>query len=59
MTVVIGFGAHGRRPLDARAALARGFHAAAARYAGGWHRYLGGLKPRPPPGAFGPTTTCR
>jgi glucoamylase len=48
MTLVVGFGADGTGALStARAALANGYDAAAASYAGGWHAYLAGLKPRP------------
>jgi glucoamylase len=48
MTLVIGLGANGTEALStARVALAGGFAAAAAGYAGGWHAYLSSLKPRP------------
>jgi glucoamylase len=48
MTLVVGFGADGTGALStARAAVANGYDAAAASYAGGWHAYLAGLKPRP------------
>ena len=62
MTLVVGFGARGPDALStARAALASGYDAAAASYAGGWHAYLGepqaaaGLRER----VRRPTTTCR
>ena len=48
MTLVIGFGATGAAARStARDALERGYRAAAARYARGWHDYLGGLKRAP------------
>jgi glucoamylase len=48
MTLVVGFGPRGADALStARAALARGYDAAASSYAAGWHGYLGGLKAPP------------
>ena len=48
MTLALGFGATGAAARDtAGTALAKGFEPAAAEYAGGWHDYLGSLKPRP------------
>ncbi len=56
MTLVVGFGARGTEALStARAALANGYDAAAASYAGGWHAYLAGLKPRPASASAFPT----
>jgi glucoamylase len=48
LTLALGFGGkQAAARSTARAALDRGFARAARRYADGWHRYLGSLKPRP------------
>ncbi len=56
MTLALGFGADRGEAVDtARASLGRGFDSAARAYAGGWHDYVGELKPRPASArAYGP-----